>query len=109
MPQNVAEFTCQEGWCGQAGPVPEVALGGFLEGSDVHGQEVHGLPCSLRARSWEVGLSLELAVSFSACPGPDLEPRMGPPGTETLWVTGATPSATHTLSPLCFEGGRGQS
>ncbi|KAB0407120.1 hypothetical protein E2I00_004276 [Balaenoptera physalus] len=69
--RNVAEFTCQEGWCGQAGPVPEVALGGFLEGSDVHGQEVHGLPCSLRARS----------LSWTRFGAQD-----GPTGTETLWI-----------------------
>lgn len=37
------------------------------------------------------------------CPRPDLEPRMGPPRTETAWVAGAPPRATHTLSPLCLS------
>lgn len=41
-------------------------------------------------------------MSSSACPGPDLEPRMGPPGMETVWAAGAPPRATHTLSPLCM-------
>lgn len=44
-------------------------------GRDVQGQEVQGLWSSHSpgAGLGEVGLSLELAVPFSACPGPDLE------------------------------------
>ena len=46
MSQNAAEFSCQEGWCGQMGPVPKVTLRWILIGRHVHGEEVQGL-CSL--------------------------------------------------------------
>lgn len=50
---------------------------GFLTGRDVQGQEVQGLWSSHSpgAGLGEVGLSLELAVPYSASPGSDLEPE----------------------------------
>lgn len=50
---------------------------GFLVGRDVQGQEVQGLWSSHSpgAGLGEVGLSLELAVPYSASPGSDLEPE----------------------------------